>query len=247
MPRKRRVKSEIDIYHVVLRGINQQVIFEDDEDFEKLLQTISYIKTLSGLELFAYCIMKNHCHFLIKVGSEGLDQIFRRFGPRYVRWYNTKYKRVGHLFQNRFWSEAIKNDRHFFAVLRYIHQNPIKAGMCSISSAYQWSSYNEYVDVNRIVDVDYVLGLTSVDEFISLHNIESSDKFLDNDETRYHLTDAEARNIIKQICNCNSVSEFQNLSPLSQKLYVQRIKGVGVSIRQTSRLTGVSKGIIERI
>jgi len=83
MPRSARKKSTTGIYHVMLRGINRQRIFEDDEDYEKFLQTMYLCKTLSGFELYGYCLMGNHVHLLIKEVNESLDLIFKRIGSRY--------------------------------------------------------------------------------------------------------------------------------------------------------------------
>ena len=102
MPRKPREKSSTGIYHVILRGINGQVIFEDHEDFEKFLQTIIKYKDVSEYEIYAYCLMSNHVYLLIKEGKEDLGIVFRRIGARYVYWYNWKYNRRGHLFQDRY-------------------------------------------------------------------------------------------------------------------------------------------------
>ena len=98
MPRKAREKSSTGIYHVVLRGINRQIIFEDDEDYEKLLDTLKEHKETSGYEIHGYCLMSNHMHLLIKEGEEDLGIVFRRIGASYVYWYN----RRGHLFQDRY-------------------------------------------------------------------------------------------------------------------------------------------------
>ena len=244
---RKRMKSDIGVYHVVLRGINQQVIFEDEEDYEKLLQTLMDLKKISGFELYAYCIMSNHCHLLMKVGSEELERIFKRFGPRYVAWYNTKYKRTGYLFQSRYWSEVIKNNKQFLAALRYIHNNPRKAGICDDIQLYPWSSYNEYTGKRRVADVDYINELLGIDDFIVLHKVESADKFLDVGSTHFRLSDDEAKGLIKNISNCNNVSEFQNLDSIIQRLYLGKLRTAGVSVRQASRLTGVSKGIVERL
>ena len=109
MPRKAREKSSTGIYHVVLRGINRQIIFEEDEDYQKLLQTLQEYKETSGYEIYGYCFMSNHIHLLIKEGEEDLGIVFRRIGARYVYWYNWKYNRRGHLFQDRYKSEAVEN------------------------------------------------------------------------------------------------------------------------------------------
>jgi len=90
MPRTRRLKSETGIYHVILRGINKQIIFEDDEDHEMFLKTLRQYKTQSQYKLLAYCLMGNHVHLLLKTEKEELGQIFRRIGASYVYWYNHK-------------------------------------------------------------------------------------------------------------------------------------------------------------
>lgn len=76
MPRGKRVKSKTRIYHTILRGINKQTIFIEDEDFEKFIEILADCKEVSGFELYAYCLMDNHVHLLIKEKNESIDQIF---------------------------------------------------------------------------------------------------------------------------------------------------------------------------
>ena len=145
MPRAPRLKSQSGIYHIMLRGINQQVIFEDEEDYFKFIETLKDYKAVSGYNVFAYCLMSNHIHILLQVCKEDLDVIMKRIAGSYVYWYNWKYYRKGHLFQDRFKSEPIEDDEYFLTVLRYIHQNPIKAGIVEKLDEYVYSSYNEYM------------------------------------------------------------------------------------------------------
>ena len=140
MPRLPRQKSESGIYHIMLRGINQQTIFEDEEDYLKFIETLKEYKAVSGYKVFAYCLMSNHIHILIKVEKEDLDLIMKRIGGSYVYWYNWKYYRKGHLFQDRFKSEVVEDDAYFLTVLRYIHQNPVKAGIIKNIDQYKYSS-----------------------------------------------------------------------------------------------------------
>ncbi len=93
--------------------------------------------------MYAYCLMGNHVHLLMRTdeNDEPMGQIFRRICAQYVYWYNGKYERVGHLFQDRFRSEPIENDAYLLSVLRYIHQNPVKAGMVHDMADYPYSSY----------------------------------------------------------------------------------------------------------
>ena len=90
MPRKARVISKTKIYHIILQGINQQIIFEDEDDFQYFLEVLSKCKELCGYKIFAYCLMSNHIHLLMEEGTEPLAKIFKRIGDRFVYWYNRK-------------------------------------------------------------------------------------------------------------------------------------------------------------
>ena len=139
----------------MLRGINQQQIFEDAEDCDKFIQILQECKAISGFKLFAYCLMGNHIHLLIKPENEPIEQVFKRIGGRYVYWYNVKYRRTGHLFQDRFKSEPVEDDGYFLAAIRYIHQNPLKAGICKRIEDYEYSSYGEYISEPRLYNWIY--------------------------------------------------------------------------------------------
>ncbi len=140
----------------MLRGINRQQIFEDDEDYKKMLQTIADYKDKCSYQIYAYCLMPNHIHLLIKEGKEDLGVAFKRIGASYVYWYNMKYERYGHLFQDRYKSEKVEDDKYLLTVLRYIHQNPIKAGIVEEAIKYKWSSYIEYISQKGILtDIDF--------------------------------------------------------------------------------------------
>lgn len=247
MPRQARKKSESGIYHVMLRGINQQQIFEDSEDYEKFLQILKECMVVSGYKLFAYCLMGNHIHLLIKPEQEPIEQIFKRIGGRYVYWYNIKYQRVGHLFQDRFKSEPVEYDSYFLTVIRYIHQNPVKAGLCKNIKDYKYSSYTEYISNSWIIDTDFVFDMISKKEFERYNNEENADRCLEIEDTpRLRVTDEQAKKIILEISGCENVSDFQKLDTKSHYELIAVFKQNGLSIRQISRLTGVSKGMVEK-
>ena len=247
MPRRAREKSSTGIYHIMIRGINQQQIFEDEEDNEKFLEVIKECKAISGYKVYAYCLMCNHVHLLLKEETENLEQIFKRVGGRYVYWYNNKYQRVGHLFQDRFKSEAVESDRYLLTVLRYIHQNPIKAGIGDMD--YRYSSYNEYIkrQENKLADTDLIFGMMTRKQFIEFNNETSNDKCLEIEKKIFRITDGEAKREIIEVSKCDNISEFQSLETNLRNKCIKKLKGKGLSIRQMSRLTGISKGIIERI
>ena len=236
---------------VMLRGINKQTIFEDDEDYEKFEQVLKDCKQISGYQLFAYCLMGNHLHLLLKEEKEDLDVIFKRIGSRYVYWYNNKYQRTGHLFQDRYRSEPVDTDSYFQVALRYIHQNPVKAGLCNDPASYKWSSYSDYSQKSGITDTGYALSLFSEDEKEAFLLF---DKFLIEDEKANcmdidegsRITDKEAREIIRELCGATNSAEFQSLTPARRDEILTRLKEKGLSIRQIVRLTGISFGIVRK-
>ncbi|MFA1822252.1 transposase, partial [Virgibacillus oceani] len=154
MPRGPRKKSHSGIYHIMLRGINRQTIFEDDEDKTRFLETLKKYKAISKYQIYSFCLMDNHIHLLLKETEESLSEIIKRISSSYVYWYNMKYGRSGHLFQERFKSENEESTTFFLTVLRYIHQNPVKAGLVRNVFESRWTSVNEYIHRVQIVDID---------------------------------------------------------------------------------------------
>jgi len=248
MPRQARKASSIGIYHVMLRGINRQLIFEDEEDQEKFLQILEEYKTVSGYKIYAYCLMGNHLHLLIKEIEESLEQIFKRICSKYVYWYNTKYQRVGHLFQDRYKSEPIEDEQYLFAVLRYIHQNPLKAKLCKRLEDYRFSSYNSYFLNSKLVDSSDIYDMIGQEEFRRFNNEINDDKCLEmEDQPRLRFTDEQAEKIIKRLAKSENISQIQQMNIKNRNSLIKKLKVKGISIRQINRLTGISKGIIERV
>ena len=163
----------------MLRGINQQQIFEDSEDYEKFLQILKDCKAVSEYKLFAYCLMGNHIHLLIQEDKEPIEQVIKRLATRFVYWYNIKYQRVGHLFQDRFKSEPVEDDAYFMTVIRYIHQNPVKAGLCKNVREYEYSSYKNFFDNSNLIDKNFVLGIIPIELFEEFNTEITNDKCLE--------------------------------------------------------------------
>ena len=128
----------------MLRGIERKSFFINDEDKQRLIDTIVEKRKLDGFSLLAYCIMDNHVHFLMKERNETVSQSIKRIGTSFAFYYNKKYDRVGHLFQDRFKSEPVRSDGQLHEVFRYINNNPVKAGMVKRMEEYKWSSYWRY-------------------------------------------------------------------------------------------------------
>lgn len=244
--------SPTGIYHVVIRGADRQLLFEEEKDFKKYLEILEYYKNKCNFDLYAYCLMSNHVHLLIHTNDTSVSSIFRHINTTYAVWFNTKYQRTGYVQQGRFYSEVVADTKYLLTVLCYIHFNPVKAGLeKACGSSYQWSSFHDYnLKTTSLVDTDSMLGIIGgLKTFHELHTAYDFNqaKCLDIDQIRIRLPDDVARKIISETCNCNTVSDFQNLSLSKRNYYILLLHKKGISIRQLSRLTGIPRGVIQKI
>ena len=249
MPRRARTKSSTCIYHVMIRGINRQNLFEDDEDRYRFIEILRECKEISGYELYAFCLMTNHVHLLLRECDEPLEVIFKRIGSRYVYWYNDKYQRVGHLFQDRFRSENVEDDTYFLTVLRYIIQNPMKGGMEKEPGTYRWTSFREYCEGRgTITDIDFAVGVMgSKETLIGFLKQENADLAMEDEEKPRHISDDQARQIMAATGACTSVADYQRLTLAMQRKVITALYQGGAAASQIVRLIGKSKATVYRI
>ena len=167
MPRQRRAYSATQIYHIMVRGNAGRDIFLDDDDKKQFLRILSRKKRQTGFKLYAFCLMKNHFHLSLKEGHENISNIMRRINTTYALYFNKKYQLAGHLFQNRFKSENVEDDAYLISLIRYIHQNPVKAGIVLSPEEFPWSSCLYYFfpekNIYKLVDIEEVLKIFSYD------------------------------------------------------------------------------------
>lgn len=247
MPRSARKQSDWGMYHAMLRGINRQRIFEDDEDRRLFLNILADTKEKTGFRLFAWCLMPNHVHLLLQEGKEPIGQIFRLIGTKYVYWYNRRHGRTGHLFQDRFRSETVEDDAGFVTVIRYIHMNPVKAGLSDTPEEYPWCSYRDYFDPNGLTDPSMILGMMDRDTFYRFHAENAPDRCMDMDEKdRTRLPDEKVLEILRDEFGCSDGAELALLPEAKRAAALGRLLKDGGSIRQVSRLTGASVGIVRK-
>ena len=170
MGRQSRVYSESKIYHIMFRGVNYQDLFEERQDYIKLTETILQLKEEMGFQIYAYCFMTNHVHLVLKEKElRDISLIMKRILTKYSRWYNIKYGRTGALIANRYKSVPVEVDEYFLNLIRYVHQNPIKAGIVKNIEDYKYSSYREYLGKPRITDTEFVMEMIDDNEFKEFH------------------------------------------------------------------------------
>ena len=243
MPRQARIKSASGYYHILLRGIGKMRIFEDAQDNEKFLSILEKYKKELKYKIIAYCLMGNHVHLLIKDTGDYLDLMMKKIAGSYAYYFNWKYERVGHLFQDRFKSEPIDEERYFLTVLRYIHQNPYKAGI-STTSDYCWSSYNDYIFSQGITDTEEVLEMLGTKEnFVEFIGEAEKTNCLDVVES-HRLTDEKAREMISKLLKSEKSKSIGELDTTTRNKLLRKLKDKGISIRQLERLTGINRGVI---
>ncbi|MBC3899269.1 transposase [Acetobacterium malicum] len=246
MARQARIKSSTGVYHVMLKGIDSRNIFMDEDDKLFFMEKLKRARELGEFKLYAYCLMDNHVHLLLKEGEE-LGVSIKRITVGYVRYHNQKYGRTGHLFQNRYNSEPVEDERYLLAVMRYIHNNPLKAHMVESQAEYIWSSYQKYLDAYKNifsrVDTEIVQSYfkNSVD-FEKFSCEENQDDCLDT-RTLIKCTDEDIKELIKA---SNYYSRIMDLPKSERDECINQIyRETGSSIRQLSRVLGIGKRIIE--
>lgn len=272
MPRTARETSHTGVYHAILRGVNKQQIFECTEDYEHFVRILqrqcglpvntrptqigndNEIPSERHCYLYAWCLMGNHVHLLIKENDEPLGETMKRISSSYVYYYNHKYERVGHLFQERFKSQPVNDWQYFLTLLRYIHQNPLKPHLVQDLKDYPWSSWLEYTEnfTPSFTSTKTVLDRITLSELTELINDiltdEEDQEFLDVEvrTNRQLNTDESIWREIQYLCGVTNSTQFQALPRPQQKHILYTLHELGAGPRTLSRLTGVSYSVVWR-
>ncbi|MRR06407.1 MAG: hypothetical protein EG828_05600 [Deltaproteobacteria bacterium] len=144
-----RIEYAGALYHVTSRGNERKDIFKSQRDREKFLEYLESATERYGATIHAYCLMSNHYHLLIETPGGNLPQIMRHINGAYTNYFNAKRTRSGHLFQGRYKALLVEADAYATTVSRYMHLNPVRAGIVSTPEEYQWSSYRAYIRLDK--------------------------------------------------------------------------------------------------
>ncbi|PFG15064.1 transposase [Bacillus sp. es.036] len=257
MPREARKRSKTSIYHVIFRGANRQEIFHDDHDRIRFLNALEKYALLYEMKCYAWCLMNNHIHLLLKEGNEEISLTLKRLAISFVQTYHFKYRTSGHLFEDRFKSENVETVKYLLTVVRYIHQNPLKARMVRSVDDWPWSSCTEYYrgySKTKWLDCDYILKFYGHDRRLAIGQFrEFNERITDdccledvNDEIR-RLTDDEARVLIKRSLGVVEIAQVKSLPKERRDPLIRELKRIkGISQRQMARILGVSQSLIFR-
>ena len=226
MPRYPRNYIKTCFFHVITQGIEKTYIFESEEDIEFYLVKMYSLNQECEIQIIAYCIMNNHAHILLETSKvENLAKFMQRLNTAYAKYYNKKYSRVGYVFRNRYRSEGIYNEKYLYNCIKYIHYNPVKAGMCKHPWEYPYSNYK----ITKELDKDY------------------SEKylFMDIDEDK----NRECKNIIFKFLVDNKVTikEIKMNKDIMKKIIVTLKDENNISLRKIAELLEVNRESIRKI
>jgi REP element-mobilizing transposase RayT len=161
MVRPLRIEFPGALYHVIARGNERRAVFRDDADREFYQRRLAHYREKFGFFVWAYCLMDNHVHLGLEMGKVPLSRVMAGLQTSYTQYFNRRHRRAGHLFQGRYKAFLVEKDRYAVAMVRYIHENPVVAGMVKRANEFAWSSdrYFRRGEGPAWLDLDRVLPL----------------------------------------------------------------------------------------
>jgi len=248
MPRTGRQVSSTGYYHVMIRGINKEFVFQSDDDRRLLLELLGEQQASGKFELAAWCIMSNHLHFIVKTELATLSRAVKVINLRYAARYNRLHRRVGPVFGDRYRSEIIEDDAYLLGALRYIHMNPVQAQLVAGPADYQWSSYSEYaMDRTHISETqkEFVLGLLGGDVrgFTEFHRQSDLTLYLETGEDREAYRLAAAYKVLEQFCALHGIERAAQLKrnpEIFSAICRHLTQDLGLTLRKTAEVLETS-------
>ncbi len=248
MPRAGRQVSSTGYYHVMIRGINKEFVFQSDDERRLLLELLGEQQASDKFELAAWCIMSNHLHAILKTELETLSRAVKVINLRYAARYNRLHRRVGPVFGDRYRSEVIEDDAYLLGALRYIHMNPVQARLVADPADYQWSSYREYtMEATHVSEAqkEFVLALLGggIRGFTEFHRQSDLTLYLETGEDRetYRLT--IAHKALEQFCTLHGIERAAQLKrdpEFFAAICRQLTQDVGLTLRKTAEVLETS-------
>ncbi len=162
MSRPLRIAYPDAWYHVMNRGRRAETIFSDAHDYDLFADLLKETSEMWNIRIAAYCLMPNHYHMLIQTPDANIARGMRHLNGVYTQRYNRRHRYDGQLFRGRYKSILIDSDNYLLQAVRYIHQNPLRAGIVKRLDAYPWSSHKGYLSVSRKWDWLYKNDILSI-------------------------------------------------------------------------------------
>ncbi|MBQ6520312.1 MAG: transposase [Anaerolineaceae bacterium] len=245
MPRQARKLSESGFMHLTIRGNGRQIIFVDKQDYLHYLSLLKRFSIETSVDVCAFCLMDNHVHLLVFDQQNNTSLFMQKLGVGYAGYFNKKYQRSGHLFEDRYQSKPIEDEWYLLKVFHYILNNPRQANLC-YAADYEWNSYHHYGSKTSFVKtVVFVELIGSRDDYAAF--IAKDLKYDEPMELEpVRKDDNWALSIIKKELSVENGLELKEWSWERRNAALKLLKEKGLKIKQIERLTGINRGTIQK-
>lgn len=255
MPRVPRQFSKTGFYHIMMRGLNRERIFEKVDAKKTMLNFLAEKVADSDVGIYAYCIMDNHIHLLLKAEPEDLVAYMKKVNGSFASHYNREENRIGPVFQGRYKSECVEDERYFWGVLRYIHRNPVQAYMVKVPQEYEWSSIKDYLSgKSRLLDEKALQlkreNFSDNESFLKMHEEEDLKIYLDVNEDLDKMKGSVARKLIQRALQENGAShvlELRQKGNAFQNLLDKLAVEVKLTYKEIAELMDLSYSMVQRL
>ena len=245
MPRAARKLSESGFYHVVLYANGRQSLFEDDADRRAFLGFLVEAARRYDVRVLAWCLMSNHVHMLLEDPEGCLGETMRSLETSYAQRFNSRGGHVGHVFKGRYYSNPVETEPYLLEAMRYIHNNPAKAGVCAAED-YPWSSYHEYVGPAEVADTRLVLDmLDGTEGFVAYSQPEQRRTY--RFDRRSRVPEDAMGDVARLALGELPAHEVKALPKAERDQMLLDLRDVGLSVKQIERLTGIGTCTISRV
>ena len=224
MPRYPRNYIKTHFFHIITQGINKNYIFENPEDIKYYIKIMYKLSKEYKIKLIAYCIMNNHTHMLLEVNElDNLIKYMHSINTRYGKYYNKRYNRVGYVFRDRYKSEGIYNEKHLYNCIKYIYDNPVKAGICDKAEEYPYSNYKK---ISKIYNEEYY-------------------GFIDDESNKNEICEAIINNFLKE--NNLGLSELKKDKNKLKQIISNLKSNYNISLRTIAKKLNLGRETVRKI
>ncbi|MDO4437009.1 MAG: transposase [Coriobacteriaceae bacterium] len=245
MPRRPRERAESGYYHVVLKGSGNQILFECEEDHRSFLFYIDEYIARHDIRLIAWCLMSNHVHLILFDISDRLPDFMHDLATSYAVRFNKTAGHIGPVFDGRYHSVRIATDEQLLCALRYVHDNPAKAGVCP-AAQYPWSSYGDYLngDSTRTYLAPVLDLIGGQGNFKAFSEASEYGGYVFKPGRR--VTDDEALELAQSILGADRIPKLKSEKKMERNQALQALRSEGLTVKQIERITGIGRSIISR-
>jgi REP element-mobilizing transposase RayT/Mor family transcriptional regulator len=238
-------------HHIVNRGVNRGDIFNNENDKDMFLLILNKASKIHNVIIHTYCLMDNHYHILIETSSENLSSYMRVINANYAKYFNKKYNRSGHLWQDRFKSKFIMHDDYLYSTLKYIEYNPVDANMANVVGEYKYTLFhniiinNNYIYTARKSIMLQDFSINDLSEFLEIRL--SDDDLLKIHEKQKTIVEKSAYK--KEIENKRNLSFYfqNNITKQERNLAIKKAYNHGHSQVDISKYLKLSESSISKI